>query len=98
MSIFTVYNARDGRKMHADILGNILEHHRLYPFDAVIEKIALPRDDTLDDAIDRLPAVLDVSQQVDRRADLFLDKIPGFLCRIRLVQHAVIGRTDTKPG
>ena len=48
----------------------------------------LPVDDTFDDAVDRLPAVLDVAKQVDGRADLFLDEILCFFRRLGLVEQA----------
>ena len=83
--------------MHADILGDILEHHRFDMLDAVVEKFALPRDDALDHAVDRLPAMLDISQQIDGRPHLVLDKILGFLRRLGLIQHPVICRADPQP-
>ena len=88
MRVFTINNARDRGKVHADVFGNILEHHRLDVLDTFVEKIALPRNNTFDNAIDRLPAMFDIAKQVDRRTNLFFYKILGFLGRIALIQQA----------
>src|SRR5258706_9614326 len=83
--------------MHADILGDILEHHRLDVLNTFVQEIPLTRDYTLDHAIDRLSAMLDISKQIDRRTHFLFNKILGFLGGIRLPQHTVVGRADAKP-
>src|SRR5450631_3712714 len=82
--------------MHADVLGDVLEHHWLYLVDAIVEKFPLAVHNALDDTVDRLSAMLDVAEQVDGRADLFLDEILGFLCSVALFGEAMIGRADAE--
>ena len=59
-----VDDARHRRKMHADVFGNILEHHWLDVLNASIEKVALPIYNLFAHAIDGLFAMLNVFQQV----------------------------------
>src|SRR4030095_4425775 len=97
VSILSINHARDGGKMHPDILGDVLEHHRLDVLNSLVQKITLTLDDALDNSIDRLPAVLDVAEQVDRRADLLLDEILRLLRRVRLINELMKCRTDPQP-
>ncbi len=62
-------------------------------FDAVVQKLGLSIDDAFDDAIDRLPAMLDVTQEVDRRANFLLDKILCLLRGVGLIDKLMISRT-----
>src|SRR4029079_1852264 len=75
----------------------VLQHHRLDMFDAVIEKVALPVDDALNDAVDSLPAVLDGAQQIDGRADLFFDKVLCLLGGFVLIEELMIRWADSQP-
>src|SRR5687768_8778987 len=59
---------------------------------AVIKKILLAVDDTFDDTIDRLTAVFDIPQKIDRGADLFFYEVFGFFRRVRLIDELMICR------
>src|SRR5688572_25418090 len=96
MCIFAIDDARYGRQMHADVFGDVLQHHRLNVLDALIEELALPVHDRFHDAIYRLPAVLDVSQQIDRRAHLLFYEITRLLGRLTLRKHLLITGTDAQ--
>ena len=83
--------------MHADVLGNVLKHHRFYVLDTVVEKLALPLDNALNHAVNRLPSMLNISQQIDGGADFILDKILCLFRCIALIEQMVISRTDPQP-
>ena len=51
--------------MHADILGNILQHHRLDVLDTFVEKFLLAMNNRLDNFVNGLAPVLDVAKQVN---------------------------------
>src|ERR1044072_152837 len=61
---------------------------------AVIQKFRLAFDDALDDAIDRLTAMLDVAEKVDGGPDLFLDKVLCLFLRVWLIDKLMISRAD----
>ncbi len=63
---------------------------------ALIQKFPLPMDDTFHHAVDRLPPMLDISQQIDRRTNFVLDKIAGFLGSAVLLQQLLVGRADAQ--
>src|SRR5713101_5521186 len=65
------HRAADGRGMHADFLGDFLDHQGLQSIRTAIEKFALPRDDGLADAQDGVFALLDVFHQLNRGGESF---------------------------
>ena len=74
--------------MHTDVFGNVLEHHRFDTVDAVIQKLGLTLYNALDNAIDRLPSMFNITEQIDGGTHLILDKILGFLGRFRFDRAA----------
>jgi hypothetical protein len=52
--------------MHADLFGDLLDHHRLQVLDAALEKFALAAHDRLAGAQDGVLALLDVADQLER--------------------------------
>src|SRR5215204_3943302 len=94
--ILAVDDARDGRKMHPRVLGHVLEHHRPDELDALVEELVLAADDALDDAVDGLAAVLDVAQQIDRRAHLVLDEVLRLLRRPLAAEHVLHVAADAQ--
>src|SRR5262245_24545235 len=73
--------------MHADVLGYILEHHRLQGLHAMVEKFTLAFDYPLAYFINRLLPVLDILEQVDRRAKAVLDIIACLLRSLLILHH-----------
>ena len=71
--------AADGRRVNADLLGHILDHHGLQVIDAVVEKLRLPPHNRLANFQDGLLALLDVLHQLDGRGVALLDVIADFL-------------------
>src|SRR5215204_3186487 len=94
--VLAVDDARDGREVHPRVLGHVLEHHRPDELDALVEELALAADDALDDAVDGLAAVLDVAQQIDRRAHLLLDEVLGLLGRPITAEHVLHVAADAQ--
>ena len=89
MRVFSIDDARNGRKMHPDVLGNIFQHHRLNVLNPLVQEIPLPVNDRFDDAIDRLPAVFNVAKQVDGGPHLLFNKVAG-LFRCSILRQRVI--------
>jgi hypothetical protein len=59
----------------------------------MIEEVFLALHDRLDDFVDRLPAMFDVAQQVDRRTHLFANETLR-LVTDALTQHLLILLAD----
>ena len=38
--VFTIHHARDGRKVHADVFGNVFQHHRLDVLHSVVQTLS----------------------------------------------------------
>ena len=83
-------------RVHADVFGNVFQHHRLDVLHAVIEKVFLTLHDRLDDFVDRLSPVFDVTQQVDRRTHLLANKTLRLVADA-LRQHLLILRAHAQP-
>jgi hypothetical protein len=47
-------------------------------------------NDALDDAVDRLPPVLDVAQEIDRRTHLVFDEVARLLRGVGLAEHLLV--------
>jgi hypothetical protein len=52
--------------MHADVFGNIFQHHRLNILNSIVQELFLTMDNRLDHLVDGLPAVLNIAQQINR--------------------------------
>ena len=94
--IFAIDHARHGREVHPDIFRNVLQHHRLDVLDTVIEKILLPVNDGLDHPIDGLPAMLDVTQEVNGRTHLLLNEVARLFRGGALRQHLLVSGIDAQ--
>ena len=66
MRILAGHRPAHRRRMHPDLLRHFLDHHRLQIVDAAIQKLPLPADDRVADLQNRLLALLDVLDQLDR--------------------------------
>jgi len=82
--------------MHPDVFGDVFEHHRTQTLNAFIQEFLLALDYRLADAIDRLAAMLDVFEQIDRRAETLFDVIARFLGRFFIVEHLAVGLVDAQ--
>src|SRR6266478_3485877 len=69
--VLASHRATDRRRMHADFLGDFLDHHGLQRIGTMIEEFALPCDDGLADAQDSVFALLDVFRQLNRGGESF---------------------------
>ena len=58
--------------MDADLFGNVLDHHGAQRIHAALQKLGLPPHDGLAGAQDGAFALLDVTNQLQRRAVAFL--------------------------
>ena len=77
--------------MHAHFFGHFLDHHGLQSVRAVIEKIALARDDGLADAQNGVFALLDIFHQLDRGGEAFLHVVAHVAVGGIAGQQAAIG-------
>src|SRR4029077_1589850 len=66
---FVSDSATHCRRMHADFLGDILDHHWLQLINALVEEIALSADDCLANFHDDVLSLLDVFQQLYGRLE-----------------------------
>src|SRR6266849_3888715 len=85
------HRAADRRGMHADFLGDFLDHHGLQSIRTAIEKFALPRDDGLADAQDGVFALLDVFHQLNRGGESFFYVIAHVAIGSIAHQQAAVG-------
>ena len=89
MRVLAGYGAADSGRMHANIFGDFLDHHRLQLVNAALQEIELAPHDRLADFEDGLLALLDVLHELDRAGISFLDVIADFLIRLLIpVEHA----------
>ncbi len=83
--------------MHADVIGDIAQHQRTQVLDALVEKLALERDDAGRDLHDRALPLVDTLQQPQRRSELVFDVGLGLVrCVAGLVEQAPIHRADAQ--
>src|SRR5579862_2328494 len=59
VSVLVGHGTAHGRGMHANLFGDLFDHHRLQVVDAMVEKLALPLKDGVADTQDGLLALLD---------------------------------------
>src|SRR5262245_32634372 len=88
--VLAVDHARNCRKMHADVFGDVFEHHRLQLLDALVEKVALALDYPFADLVYRLFAVLDVLEQIYGRTEAILDVIARLFRCLFVLHHLTV--------
>src|ERR1051325_4104296 len=96
VDILAVDDARYSAQVHADVFGNVFEHHRAQVLDALVEKFLLALDDGLTDAVDRLPPMLDVLQQINRRAKALFDIVARLFGGVFRLHHLAVGAVDAQ--
>src|SRR5215467_14845128 len=82
--------------MDADLFRNFLDHHRLQRIGAVIEKLALPRNDALTHAENRVFALLNIFQELNRGGEALLDVVANVAIGSVAGQQASIRWTEAK--
>ncbi len=93
------HSARDGRQVHADLDGDVLEAQRPQQALAVLEELALHLEDDLRDARDRVLAPVDVLDEALRRADLVLEVLAGLVVGGRAaLEHRAVPRRHAQRG
>src|SRR5215470_1392163 len=88
--------AADGRRMHADLLGNFLDHHRLQFVNSPIQEVALAGHDGVADFQDRLLPLLDVLNQLDGALETLFHIIAGIAIVAIFRQQLAIRRVQTQ--
>src|SRR3982074_31701 len=65
VGVLVGYGTTDGRRMHADFFGYLLDHHGFQLVDAALEKILLAGHDDVTDFGDGLLALLNILDELD---------------------------------
>src|SRR5262245_19836137 len=73
VDVFVGHDARDGRLVHADVVGDVAEHERPEVLDAVVEERPLVAHDGLGHLVDRTLPLVEALDQPDRRPHLVLE-------------------------
>ena len=90
MNIFVCDRPADRRRMHPNLLRDLLDHHRFQPLLANLQKLRLPLHDRLARPHNRVLPLLDISQQLNRRLIPLLHILLDLLLRLLLLQHLAI--------
>ena len=85
--VLVVHRARDGRVVHAHLLGDLLHRQRPKPPEALREEAGLRVEDRLGDAGDRLLAARNRLLQLVDRGDPLADVGLRLFVRLRVLQH-----------
>ncbi len=82
--------------MHADFLGDFLDHHRLQLVLPIVQKFRLPRDDRLAHAQNRVLPLLDILHQLNRRGEALFHVVAHFLVGGVARQQPPVRRAQAK--
>ena len=82
--------------MHADLFGDIFNHHGPQPLDAPLEELLLALHDDLTGAQDCVFALFQVAQELDRRAVTLLHVVAHLAFDAALAHHLAVARIQTQ--
>ena len=94
--VFAGDGAADGGLVHADRVGDLHHRHRFQLRRAVIEEIALPRNDLVRDVRNRLLALVDRFDQEFSASDFIADVILHFAAIAVLRHDVLVGVADAQ--
>src|SRR5580698_2578934 len=94
MGVLIGNRSAHSRRMHANLFGDFLDHHRLQLVYTLVEEIALALQDRIAHAQNRLLALLDVFDELDGRLVALLNVIANIFFGGIAVQQTAIGRIE----
>ena len=96
MDVLVRDHARDGRLVHADVVGDVPKHERPEMLDAVIQELPLVPDDRVGDLVDRALALVEALDQPDGRPHLVLEIVRGLGAdrAVAAPQQPAVGRRN----
>src|SRR5579885_322886 len=97
MRVFAGDSAAHGGWMNADLLGDLLDHHRLEPVDAVLQKLRLTAHNRMAHLQNGLLPLLDILHELEGRGISLFNVVADLLARLMLpIEHAAILRIEAK--